>query len=130
MKLGVVDHVDIVASDIKKSVEYYKKFGLVEIGTLDKGQTIFLGNKDERRPLVLEIHQAGAGQKPGIDHVAIYCDDVEGAYNELTKKGVEFSLKPRHGTASGRVIAVTSDPDGIHIQLAKKTTHGDYEDFK
>ncbi|MDP3064084.1 MAG: VOC family protein [Chloroflexota bacterium] len=130
MKLGHVEHIDMVVKDINRSVEYYKKFGLVVEGTLDKGKTVFLGNKDSRRPLVLELHQAEEGQKTGLDHIALYVDDVGAAYDELVRNGIAFTLKPQHGTASGRVIAVTEDPDGIRIQLAKKTTRGEYEDFK
>lgn len=130
MKLGHVDHIDIVVKDINRSVEFYKKFGLVVVGTLDKGKTVFLGNQDRERPLVVELHQAEVGQQPGLGHIAFYVEDVEAAHAELVKAGVSFSTKPQHGTASGRVIALTQDPDGIPIQLARKTTRGEYEDFK
>lgn len=130
MRVGHVDHIDMVVKDISRSVEFYKKLGFVVEGTLDKGKTVFLGNQAKEKPLVVELHQAEKGQKTGVDHIALYVEDVEAAYNELVKSSISFSLPPRHGTASGRVIAVTQDPDGVSIQLAKKTSRGEYEDFK
>jgi len=130
MRLSRVDHLDIVVTDINGSVEYYKKFGLVVEGTLDQGKTVFLGNQDQESPLVVELHQAEEGQTPGLDHIAFYVEDVEAAYHELMTGGVSFSIEPRHATSSGRVIAVTRDPDGLTIQLARKTSRGEYEDFR
>ena len=130
MKLGHLDHLDLVVSDINRSIAFYEKFGLAVQGTLDEGQTVFLWNQDEARPLVVELHQAEAGQTPGLGHVAFYVEDVEGAYSELSKAGVSFDLNPQHNTGSGRTIAQTVDPDGIPIQLAKKTTRGEYEESR
>ncbi len=38
MKLLGVDHIDIVVSDVVKSVEFYRKFGLFPEGTIDDGE--------------------------------------------------------------------------------------------
>lgn len=130
MKLERLDHLDLVVSDISRSVAFYQKFGLVVQGTIDDGQTVFLWNQDETKPMVVELHQAEEGQSPGLGHVAFYVDDVEGAYAELSKAGVRFDLRPQHNADSGRTIAQTIDPDGIPIQLAKKTTRGAYEDHR
>ena len=40
MKLIRMDHLDIVVSDLAKSVEFYRKFGLSPEGTIDKGETV------------------------------------------------------------------------------------------
>ena len=135
MRIERVDHVDLIVRDIDRSVQFYKKLGMVVQGTLDNGQTVFLWNQDEEAPLVVELHQEGspligADQKAGLGHVAFQVEDVESAYNELVEAGVSFSLKPRYGSLSGRTVALTHDPDGTPIQLARKVTRGEYEDFK
>ena len=58
MKLLGVDHIDIVVSDLSASLEFYRKFGMSPEGTLDNGQTVFLWNGDDDRPVRIELHQA------------------------------------------------------------------------
>ena len=128
MKLGRIEHIDLVVSDVQRSTKFYQKLGMKVIGTLEKGDTVFLGYGDETSP-VIELHQRQPGRDLGLDHLAFYVDDVEGAYEETSNAGVDFHLKPQYGTESGRTIANFRDPDGIQIQLAHKTTRGDYEDF-
>jgi len=130
MKLNRVDHIDLVVRDIGRSMEFYKKLGMVVEGTLDKGHTVFLSNQDRQRPLVIELHQAEAGQQPGLGHIAFQVDDVEAVHRELASAGVPFANPPAHNTGSGRTIALASDPDGIPVQFARKTSQGEYLDFK
>lgn len=127
MKLKRLEHLDLIVSDLDRSVEFYKKFGMKVLGRLDNPKTVFLGYGDKTSPVV-ELHQAEPGQKPGLGHVAFYVDDVEQAYLEATAKGVRFHTKPQWGSQSGRTVANCKDPDGIEIQLARKTTRGEYED--
>lgn len=44
MKLLGLDHLDIVVSDLKSSIEFYRKYGLHPEGTIDDGETVFLFN--------------------------------------------------------------------------------------
>ncbi len=126
MKLKRVEHIDFVVSDIKRSVEFYEKLGLVVQRELDEGRTLFLWNEDEESPVVIELHQAGEGwlasHPPGLNHVAFHVDDVNAAYKELSKAVVTFSLEPQWGSRSGKTVANFEDPDDMPLQFAKEET--------
>ena len=130
MKLIRLEHLDLVVSDMSKSVEFYRKLGLYPEGTLDNGGSVYLTNGDEDSPLTVELHQAKEGQETGIDHVSLQVADVQTAYNELKfLGGIDFAFEPKEGSRSGRTITDFYDPDGVHLQLSKKTTHGEYEEW-
>jgi len=138
-----LEHLDLVVSDIKKSVEFYRKLGLYPEGTLDNGDSVYLingegGNRCEHcgcstgggTLLTVELHQAKKGQKTGVDHVSLEVEDVQTAYNELKYLGgIDFVIEPREIPRSGRTIFNFYDPDGVQIQLSRKTTRGEYEDW-
>ncbi|MBI4219979.1 MAG: VOC family protein [Chloroflexi bacterium] len=130
MKLIRMDHLDIVVSDLKKSLEFYRKFGLSPEGTIDKGETVFLYNQDPSSPVRFELHQAKPGQKTGIDHVSFGVEDVQGAYMEGKYLGVPWKFEPKQNMQSGRIITNTFDPDGVHLQICKMTLRGEYNDWK
>src|ERR671935_921230 len=102
MKLLRVDHVDIVVSDIRQSVDFYRKFGLYPEGTIDGGQTVFMFNGDEASPVRIELHQAKEGDRIGIDHVSFAVDDPADATKEVKYLGgVEFSYEAFENLQSG-----------------------------
>jgi len=57
MKFLGVDHIDIIVSDLPKSIEYYRKYGMHPEGTVDDGETVFLWNGDEDSPVRIELHK-------------------------------------------------------------------------
>jgi len=126
MKLLRLEHLDIVCSDIKRSVEFYRKLGLTPEGTLNNASVVFMFSGDDDSPVRVELHQAEEGQKTGIDHVAFEVSDTDAAYKEGKYLGLDFKFKPLHNTQSGRRIANLLDPDGVQIQLARKTSPGEY----
>ena len=130
MKLLRVDHVDIVVADLNASVELYRKLGLHPEGTIDGGQTVFMFNGDENSPVRLELHQAKPGDKVGIDHVSFAVDDPADASNELKYLGVELAIEVLENQQSGRTISNFHDPDGLLIQLCKKTAPGTYKNWE
>ena len=124
MKLERVEHIDFVVRDIARSVEFYKKLGLVVQRELDEGRTVFLWNEDQQSPVVVELHQAGKGwlasRPPGLNHIAFHVDDVGVAYKELSEAGVAFSLEPQWGSRSGKTVANAEDPDDMPLQFARE----------
>ncbi len=131
MKFLRVDHIDIVTADLKKSVEFYRKFGMHPEGTLDKGQTVFLFNGDEQDPVRIELHQAKPGEKTGIDHLSFGVDDPVDATKEVEYVGgVKFNFKPFENQHSGRTISNCNDPDGLLIQMCRKTSPGTYKNWE
>ena len=131
MKLLRVDHVDLVVADLRQSVEFYRKLGLHPEGTLDGGQSVFLFNGDESNPVRLELHQAKPGDRVGVDHVSFAVDDPIDATHELRfLGGVEFAVEPFENQHSGRTISNFTDPDGVLVQLCKKTSPGTYKNWE
>lgn len=131
MKLLRVDHIDLVVSDLKQSVEFYRKFGLHPEGTIDGGQTVFLFNGDEASPVRLELHQAKPGDKVGIDHLSFAVDDPADATREVKYLGgVEFAYEAFENQQSGRTISNCDDPDGNLIQICKKTSPGTFKNWE
>ena len=131
MKFLRVDHIDIIVSDINKSVEFYRKFGMHPEGTLDAAKTVFLFNGDESHPVRIELHQAKPGDKIGIDHLSFGVDDPVDATEEVKfVGGVKFNFEPFENNDSGRTISNCNDPDGNLIQMCKKTAPGTYKRWK
>ena len=130
MRLLGLEHLDIVVSDIRASVEFYRKLGLSLEGTLEDGQCVFLFNGDEENPVRVELHQAEPGGKTGIDHVAFRVDDPVAANREGRYLGIEFLFEPNENALSGRTITNCLDPDGVQIQLARKTSPGAYPNWE
>ncbi len=130
MKLIRMDHLDLVVSDLAKSVEFYRKWGLSPEGTIDKGETVFMYNGDDASPVRFELHQAQKGQKTGIDHVSFGVADVQAAYQEGKFLGVPWKFEPKQNMQSGRTITNAFDPDGVHLQICKMTLRGEYNDWK
>ena len=131
MKLLRVDHVDIVVSDIKRSVEFYRKLGLHPEGTIDGGETVFLFNGDEERPVRIELHQAKPGDRLGVDHLSFGVADPADAVSELKfLGGIDFEIELLENQQSGRTISNFRDPDGLLIQLGKKTAPGTFKNWE
>ncbi len=131
MKFLGVDHIDLVVSDLAASVEFYRKFGMSPEGTVDDGQTVFMFNNDGEHPVRIELHQAEPGQKTGIDHISFAVDDPVDATKEVQMLGgVEFLFEPFENQQSGRTISNCYDPDGVQVQMARKTGAGTYKNWE
>jgi catechol 2,3-dioxygenase-like lactoylglutathione lyase family enzyme len=131
MKFLGVDHIDIIVSDLAKSIEYYRKYGMAPEGTVDNGETVFLWNGDDERPVRIELHKQQEGQKLGIDHLSFLVDDPADAQKEIEfLGGVEFLFEPFENAQSGRTISNSYDPDGVQIQMARQTGAGTYKNWE
>ena len=131
MKFLGVDHIDIVTKDLKASIEFYRKFGMSPEGTVDGGETVFMFNNDDEHPVRIELHQAKPGQQTGIDHISFRVDDPRQATKEIQMLGgVEFKFEPFENQQSGRTISNAYDPDGVLIQMCKKTAAGTYKNWE
>ena len=131
MKFLGVDHIDLVVSDLKKSIEFYRKFGMHPEGTVDDGETVFMWNGDTEHPVRIELHQAKPGDKTGIDHLSFAVEDPVDATKEIKfLGGVEFKFEPFENQQSGRTISNCDDPDGILIQMCRKTGQGTFKNWE
>jgi catechol 2,3-dioxygenase-like lactoylglutathione lyase family enzyme len=131
MKLLRVDHIDVIVSDLRESIEFYRKFGLHPEGSIEGGQTVFLFNGDEASPVRIELHQAKAGDRIGIDHLSFGVEDPIDATREIKFiGGVDFAIEGFENQQSGRTISNCNDPDGNLIQICAKTSPGTYKNWE
>lgn len=117
-------YTGIRVRDLAKSLRFYTEvLGMKERrrGTSGNGGT-YVGLRNQRSSPELELNFYRAGtrfatkyrQGDELDHLAFVVEDVETAYRELVKRGVEVAIDPAH--AKGAEVYV-KDPDGIWIEL-------------
>jgi hypothetical protein len=100
-------------------------------GTVDEGSTVFMWNGDEEHPVRIELHQAKPGDKLGIDHLSFAVGDPVDATKEIKfLGGVDFKFEPFENQQSGRTISNCMDPDGVQIQMCRKTGAGTFKNWE
>ncbi len=130
MKLGPVDHITLNVTDMKKAVEFYKKLGMIEEGSLDNRDIVFLWNGDKAHPLHLQLDTCHGDMKPGLNHIAFTQPSFEKDVEETKAAGIKGAHEPFFQSRSGRVIFTFPAPDNVDLQYARKDGKGEYEDFK
>ena len=130
MKIIKIEHVDLFVADIGNSVDFYRKIGFFPDGTNDKGDAVYMSTHHGGASLGVELHKAKPGQQTGIDHLSFEVEDVDVAFREAKYLGISFEIDPRTGTRSGRRIANFRDPDVVLLQISRKVTRAEYEDWK
>jgi catechol 2,3-dioxygenase-like lactoylglutathione lyase family enzyme len=139
MKIGEVQHIAISVSDMEEALKFY--CGLLGLEVMmdmemegDPAIEAVLGVKDIKMRYVLfsgkgarlnllqfrnpKGENLAKRMRPydqGIHHIAFVVDDVEGAYRELSAKGVEF-ISPPQQTGLAKASSMHG-PDGVVIEL-------------
>ncbi len=107
---SIID-VAVVVSDPAKSADWYKdKLGLEIRDKEDHWVTVAPKGSD----VVLHLCQT-TPLEPGNTGIAFRVDDLDKAYQEMSGKGVEFTLKPKK--AEWGYYAMFKDPDGNEFWL-------------
>lgn len=138
-----IDHVGIVVPDLDAAVEFYTRaFGMTVVSTEAPTDvdTVAIGIDAPRVRLCgailstgnarLELHQylepVGDTHREvyqqGIGHFAFDVDDIDEAYEHLTKAGVTFNSTPNRidvGDLAGRQWVYGQDPWGNVIELGQ-----------
>ena len=105
---SIID-VAIVVSKAEKSADWYRdKLGL-EIRSKE-GHWITVAPKGSDVVIHLCEPYEGNPLEPGNTGIAFRVDDLDGTYNEFSKKGVEFTVKPTKEEWGS--YAMFKDPDG------------------
>lgn len=113
-----IDHIEIIVRDVKKHVEFYQKLGFEVITWTDHhGGSAELKLPGDNQP-VIEIHALLTEENPGINHISFKCVDIDGTYESLVAKGVDFYEGPHPSPSTGRRNALLRDPDGWRLQLS------------
>ncbi len=126
-----IDHVNIVVSDMNRSVKFYKHLGFSPsmdtfisgawianvVGIQDenlKARVVFMDPEtgDTRLELIQYIFPTGQhvpeGSLPntlGLRHFALVVDDIMQTYHELVNAGVTFFSEPQEVTGNKEVAA-------------------------
>eukprot|EP00560_Eucampia_antarctica_P007682 CAMPEP_0197823086 /NCGR_PEP_ID=MMETSP1437-20131217/410_1 /TAXON_ID=49252 ORGANISM="Eucampia antarctica, Strain CCMP1452" /NCGR_SAMPLE_ID=MMETSP1437 /ASSEMBLY_ACC=CAM_ASM_001096 /LENGTH=338 /DNA_ID=CAMNT_0043422063 /DNA_START=207 /DNA_END=1223 /DNA_ORIENTATION=+ len=133
-------YTDVLGMTLIDSFDFPQyKFSLYFVTTLPEGETYSLtpGTKEAHDYLwsmegcAIELtHNHGTeddesfstypgnAERDGFGHVAVSCDDVYAACDELEKKGVTFKKKPDEGRMKG--LAFAYDPDKYWVEVVKR----------
>jgi catechol 2,3-dioxygenase-like lactoylglutathione lyase family enzyme len=124
-----IDHVEILPSDMERSLKFYKEvLGFKEAWRFNPVhpqicEIVFI----ELGGTQIELFSYKEGIKPynhqdgevGYTRIGLLVDDIYEAIEYLRSKGVEISAEPR-ATEEDLKIAEFKDPDGIAIELIER----------
>jgi methylmalonyl-CoA/ethylmalonyl-CoA epimerase len=123
--IQAIDNIGICATDLARSVPFYRRLGFEVLAESDRGVTLALGPArlflfparpgDERtvgRDLGL------FGNPPGIDHISFLVDDVDALHESLTADGVDAGPPPANQDWGARAFGLT-DPDGNNLYFLR-----------
>jgi glyoxylase I family protein len=119
-----IDHIELVVHDLDEHIAFFEKLGFQVINrTMHHG-----GSVEMRLPgpdqVTIEMHQIGAEEVPGWNHIAFAVEDVAQARDQLLGAGVPFETNPASyggpilAKSTGRWLANFRTPDGWRLQLA------------
>jgi catechol 2,3-dioxygenase-like lactoylglutathione lyase family enzyme len=118
-------HVHLICQDLEKMIGFFEEAigaKLVErrkFGTAD-GATLDLQGIDINLRIAREGEEIGENLTPstyGYDHIGLQVENVQAAYDELSKRGYSFFMPPTE--AAGLMIAFFKGPENITIELVQ-----------
>jgi len=110
----------ITVSDMTRSVQFYRdtlglplRFGSPDWSEFDTGTTVLALHGGE------EVATRSAEPRAGTASIGFYVENLVQKYDELSAKGVKFSLSPTKREEEGIKLVVCLDPDGLPISIAE-----------
>ena len=112
-----LNHVGVFAKNFEESYNFYTKtMGFREAFSLkDKDGKPTVTYLQINRDTFLELAQASGDRMPGVSHVGILADDLNGTVAGLRQRGVKVD-DPRTGATKAPLTSVM-DPNGIRFEL-------------
>ena len=122
---ATLDHTMMRVEDLEASLEWYQEYlEYEELGRFegDTFTNVFLQAPDaheEGAMLELTYNHDGRSYEMGDawGHIAVRCEDVYDAYEELLDKGVEDYRDP---DSCGGSYAFVKDPDGHEVEIVER----------
>jgi lactoylglutathione lyase len=121
--VGELIHTCYRVTDLERSVEFYEKLGMEEVGRIpirDEAINVFMGLPDDGPRLELtynigrdEPYEIGTG----YGHIAITVDDMDVALERLAGVGIEPERPPYSVREGGSRLCFVRDPDDYRIEL-------------
>ena len=108
--------------DIDRSVAFYEALGFEEVGRLpirDEAINVFMGLPGDGPRLELTYNHGVDSYEmgSGYNHIAVTVDDIDGALERLSEKGIEPEKPPYTVREGGSRLCFIRDPDGYRIEL-------------
>lgn len=128
MTTGMIHHIELYVSNLKKSVDFWgwflEELGYIPFQEWENGQSWKLGNtyivfvQAEERFLDIPYHRC----RVGLNHLAFYAksrNHVDDMTERLKERGVHILYQDKHPFAGGdNYYAVFfEDPDRIKVEL-------------
>jgi methylmalonyl-CoA/ethylmalonyl-CoA epimerase len=118
-----IDNLGVGVSDLDRALDFYRRLGFEVVeqdeqtpsATLQSGGVrlwIFRG----RGGAALKRESDPTANPPGIDHVSLWVEDVDLAYESLRGAGLDFESEPADQPWGARATSLV-DPDGTRIYL-------------
>jgi len=124
--LAELIHTCYRITDIDRSVSFYEKLGMEEVGRhpiRDEATNVFMGLPGDGARLELtfnhgrtEPYEIGTG----YGHIAIAVDDLDGTLERLAADGIEPEKPPYTVREGGSRLCFVRDPDDYRIELVEK----------
>jgi len=124
--MGELIHTCYRITDIDRSVSFYEKLGLEEVGRFpirDEATNVFMGMPGDGARLeltfnhgVTEPYEIGTG----YGHIAITVDDMDATLERLAGEGIEPEKPPYTVREGGSRLCFVRDPDDYRIELIEK----------
>lgn len=102
-----LDHISIIVSDLEKNLNFYRDILGFEIlkdfyDEKEKARIVFLNIGNTMLELIAPDEKPSEGEKTsweerkrgGVEHIAFLVNDMDGIYNYLKSKGIDFILGP------------------------------------
>jgi lactoylglutathione lyase len=113
-------------TDIDRSVSFYEKLGMEEVGRLpirDEATNVFMGLPGDGARLELTFNHGKTDPYDvgtGYGHIAIAVDDLDGTLEALAADGIEPEKPPYSVREGGSRLCFVRDPDDYRIELIEK----------
>ena len=110
-------------TDIDRSVNFYEKLGLEEVGRIpirDEATNVFMGLPGDGPRLELTFNHGVTDPYDigtGYGHIAITVDDMDGTLERLAGMGIEPEKPPYTVREGGSRLCFVRDPDDYRIEL-------------
>jgi lactoylglutathione lyase len=121
--MGELIHTCYRVLDLDRSIAFYEKLGMEEIGRLpigDEAINVFMGLPDDGPRLELTYNVGRTDPYEigtGYGHIAITVGDMDGALERLAGMGIEPERPPYTVSENGPRLCFVRDPDDYRIEL-------------
>jgi len=127
-----IDHIAIAVNNVEESAKIYQEaFGLdnvefetvesegvkVAILQLENGRIELMQPTNDTSPIQKFLEKKG----PGLHHLALETDDIDGEVSRMETCGIQFLGKIRPGSAGTKVTFI--HPKSLHGVLAELCSH-------